>query len=1299
MTQHSSASFPRPLDWQDFERNSRVLMECILNDLTTERNGRSGQAQNGVDIFGRKNGKGIDWFGVQCKGKNSGWPDISKVTEEELREEVKKSDNFKPKISTFILLTTAPNDAAIQEVARIITEEREAEGRPLTVCVWGWETISERIAIHPEAMDAFHPDRSAHSKLILKGMADTREMVQSVQLEVQSQTEMMQASIDTNSASREIVDKNLHEEIDGYRDLLKEGSCSTALTLLQNLKNRIWNTASERVKFRIITNIAGSLLNLNRDSEAIPLFFEAVQYQPEDKTAQANRALAYLLKKDFPEVIKVGLEILKNNPANFDAASFVIQACAHDKNISDPLTLLPKEVVDSSQVAISLIHFFRVREDRAWKDLARKSLVSYPDNEHIKRAEAEAILDDAIFANMFLLGQKSDKFISKSQIEEVVATLQPMWDKEFKSENLGRDAALPFNLVQAYRALEDKENALKIAEEAVQKFPSSPELKRQCAELYCENRRESDAAVLLEKIADNPDIFLCLQAIKIRQNPKEVGEVLTSYDSSALSLEQQEKITMLTIDALLMGQKSDKERAIEIAEKFVEKNPESIFALTTLASALKKSGDIEKAKITLIRAKELILPETSFLDVYMLAKGFESLSCFSEVVNLLRGRVDSRRDSPALITLFSALINSDERKAANTLLNEIPESVSNRPSFLHATTVLNVRRGDYAAAEKTAAEYFKLKPTNLTAFLDLLGIYITRDNPVKINALLGGDLNNLKGEPEEVMHLAALLVRYKHYEKAFKLAYETQLLNRDNSQVQLSYLGLFLSAPPLKAEFDLKIIDSNTVFTVESSNKESRTFTIEENQDLRKYNDNALSLDEITSQKALNRQVGDKILLGNQEWVIKTIKHKYIHAFQEKLQNFGTRFSEEKGFQSFHIPEDDTSSKTILDKVKSRDDWNQAVIDIYKKNLLPLEALKKFLKTDIVDVWSGLNQDECKFKVCVGNDAERKIAADNIRKNNQAGCVVDALTMHIIQVLKIEDAVTAVCGKMTTTESAVNVIRYRKERMASHKQPFMTIFYKDGEPFRHEVTMEQIKNAQRYIDEELEWIKNNVTIVPAESDHRFSDEILQFQELMGISFLDPMLAAKNDDKLLLCEDLAYRHLALKEGLSKASWLQPVLMVAREEKIITPAEYQESISKLIGFGHHFISIESETLSYIFSLESFWEENLSLTSKALFGTDAEVDSHFRVAIRFLNQIWRGSASPDKIKRVTSVILSRIYFGDWRKNHSPEASEKIIKDFFGSVIRIGLKEKIFDPSHFPVVDFAEYLKQWQQGHFVKL
>src|SRR5690554_1219100 len=121
----SSAHLPKPKDWEEFERQMGVLAQEWLQDPHAECNGRQGQPQAGVDVFGRRAGK--IHVGIQCKKKYE-----KKVTEEELRAEVKKAATFRPSLQEFILATTAPRDAKIQEIARKITEER----KDFTVHVW-----------------------------------------------------------------------------------------------------------------------------------------------------------------------------------------------------------------------------------------------------------------------------------------------------------------------------------------------------------------------------------------------------------------------------------------------------------------------------------------------------------------------------------------------------------------------------------------------------------------------------------------------------------------------------------------------------------------------------------------------------------------------------------------------------------------------------------------------------------------------------------------------------------------------------------------------------------------------------------------------------------------------------------------------------------------------------------------------------------------------------------------------------------------------------------------------------------
>lgn len=148
----SSVSLPKPKNWQDFESQTRVLVACVLNDPGTQKNGRSGQQQRGVDVYGYRDRRTDCLVGVQCKEKLE-----TEVTEEELRAELEKAKSFKPEISEFIQITTAPRDQKIQEVARIITAELAATDRQIRVSVWGWEDVEENAVQHAEAWKAFDP--------------------------------------------------------------------------------------------------------------------------------------------------------------------------------------------------------------------------------------------------------------------------------------------------------------------------------------------------------------------------------------------------------------------------------------------------------------------------------------------------------------------------------------------------------------------------------------------------------------------------------------------------------------------------------------------------------------------------------------------------------------------------------------------------------------------------------------------------------------------------------------------------------------------------------------------------------------------------------------------------------------------------------------------------------------------------------------------------------------------------------------------------------------------------------------
>ncbi len=138
-----------PANWQDFESLCCDLWRRLWADPEAQKHGRSGQPQAGVDVFGRP-GCGADWAGVQCKQKGRG----ERLTCSEITAEALKAEGFEPRLSSFIVATTAPRDARAQRAARELTDD---PALPFTVSVFSWADVAEELVKHPDLLRRYYP--------------------------------------------------------------------------------------------------------------------------------------------------------------------------------------------------------------------------------------------------------------------------------------------------------------------------------------------------------------------------------------------------------------------------------------------------------------------------------------------------------------------------------------------------------------------------------------------------------------------------------------------------------------------------------------------------------------------------------------------------------------------------------------------------------------------------------------------------------------------------------------------------------------------------------------------------------------------------------------------------------------------------------------------------------------------------------------------------------------------------------------------------------------------------------------
>lgn len=145
----SELKLPLPATWQEFEKITRDAYSLKWASPDLQLNGRCGQTQNGVDIFGCDH---IGRFsGIQCKLTQK------EISIDSILKEIKKAEKFKPKINSLYIATTADRDSKLQEKVRQISEERSKNGE-FAVGIIYWDDIVSGLILNNSIFKSHYPN-------------------------------------------------------------------------------------------------------------------------------------------------------------------------------------------------------------------------------------------------------------------------------------------------------------------------------------------------------------------------------------------------------------------------------------------------------------------------------------------------------------------------------------------------------------------------------------------------------------------------------------------------------------------------------------------------------------------------------------------------------------------------------------------------------------------------------------------------------------------------------------------------------------------------------------------------------------------------------------------------------------------------------------------------------------------------------------------------------------------------------------------------------------------------------------
>lgn len=144
----NSMELARPEDPAEFEKMVRDAYALKWSSPNLQVNGRRGQSQAGVDVYGEDDLGQL--AGIQCKLYSKGLK-LKTVT-----EEIENATKFEPPIQCLYIASTFPADAKLQREVRLLSRERVKDNK-FPVGLIFWSDIVSGLTLSPTVFRNYYP--------------------------------------------------------------------------------------------------------------------------------------------------------------------------------------------------------------------------------------------------------------------------------------------------------------------------------------------------------------------------------------------------------------------------------------------------------------------------------------------------------------------------------------------------------------------------------------------------------------------------------------------------------------------------------------------------------------------------------------------------------------------------------------------------------------------------------------------------------------------------------------------------------------------------------------------------------------------------------------------------------------------------------------------------------------------------------------------------------------------------------------------------------------------------------------
>jgi cellulose synthase operon protein C len=345
----------------------------------------------------------------------------------------------------------------------------------------------------------------------------------------------------------------------------------------------------------------------------------------------------------------------------------------------------------------------------------------------------------------------------------------------------------------------------------------------------------------------------------------------------------------------------------------------------------------------------------------------------------------------------------------------------------------------------------------------------------------------------------------------------------------------------------------------------------------------------------------------------------------------------------------DNNLDAIFAFIRSKAEADREIANSYIEKGLPLAFVARMLGRPAAAFAQFVRSLSSDIFTCDGNNEERIAAYTVAAEARGNGAVLDEYTAWTAAEMGVLDLLNTWFGRLTTPSSTIaSIDRLIRREEKSLGQESMSVAWRDGQFIRVEATDEftrqQIEVLQKLEAGIVAYCDVEHALVP----DQLPDFAVAIIEKFGSKLLDPIFLAKSRNMVLLRDELRFRAVAGLVNGTKGLWLQAALGSLLDSGGPESGRTIEAYIHLAARRHGHLTLNAEILREVYERCIVGRiGELETITEFLGNKAAEMFSHMRVAIRFVDGLWNAYHGDLKCQSATGIVIQQLIRnrpGDW-------------------------------------------------------